>query len=225
MAKRIGESGNRMVPEFATKQSGATAPFCDPSPAFVLVFNPRRWCVLGGKLIPSLHKMALEAGVNRVDVGRDGRILFADARARIEEKGRTLVPFEWGPEGSYLQAVECRPRGGKNTATAHMTVWERAALGDTETYTDEAAYAEWVAGLVESGKLPACPAYLARRMLEKTLTKLREAQARAERGGVGSGAARLRVEALQAEVDVLREAAETKGQPVKGEATTPELGV
>ena len=223
MAKRISESVNRVTPDFATQESGATAPFCDPSPPFVLVFNPRRWLVMDGKLIPSLHKMPLEAGVNRVGVARDGRILFADARARIEEKGRTLVPYAWGPEGSYLQAVTCRPNGGKNTATAHMTVWERAALGDTETYTDEAAYTQWVASLVDEGKLPACPPYFARRMLERARGKLAEAQARAEKGGPGSGSAKLRVDALQAEVDALSKAV-IKGEPVKGKATTPELG-
>ncbi|MCB9763921.1 MAG: hypothetical protein H6739_29390 [Alphaproteobacteria bacterium] len=213
------------MPEFTTKNNGATVPWCPASPMFVYVYNPKRWTVVAGKLIPGLHKMPLERGVNRVDMDKDGRIHFADARAKIEEQGRMQVPYEWGPGGSYLQAVECRPGGGRNTAKAHLSVWEFAVAGDTQTYADEAAYASWAESLVADGKIDPCPPHIARELLDKHVKKLREARARADKGGPGSGEAGLRVEALEAVVDVLRKSAEKKRAPVRGQGLNPDLGV
>ncbi len=230
MAKQIKKASvnagvNRVKAAFTTTDHGHGMPYLDLRPQFVFVFNPRRWTVLAGKLIPALHVMPLESGVNGVLTARDGSIRFATARARIEEQGRTLIPYEWGPDGeSYMQSIRTRPRGGKNEMDTYLTVWEQGGAGDSETYTDDDAYAAWAASLVEDGKVPACPAPLARRMLEQVEQKIARENALVEKGGQGSGAAGIRAKALEGVSKALAAAAKPTGARVSGSAASVDLG-
>ena len=227
MATTLGaaaSSPNRVTADFATTDKGTILPFLDVRPEFVLLYNQRRWMVMHGKLVPSLHVMPLEAGVNGILRDRKGRVRFAKARARLEEAGRILIPYEWGPDGeSYMQVIETRPNGGSNVAKTYISIWETGAPGDNEVYTDDEAYAAWAASLVTSGKVPPCPPQLARRMLEKTQQKLAREEAVAEKGGAGSGAAKLRAHVYRDNCKILTKAASSPRR-VKGKSATTELG-
>ena len=227
MAKQLKKGASsdmqRVTPTFTTTDHGYDTPHLDRMPPFVLVYNPRRWTVLAGRLIPSLHVKPLEAGVNGVAIARDGTIRFATARARIEEQGRTLIPYEWGPGGeSYMQTVRTRPRGGPNEMDTYLSVWETTGPADPDTYTDDDAYSEWAESLVKDGKVRPCPPALARRMQDRAARKLAREEALAEKGGAGSGMAKLRAKALARTVKVLGAAATTK-RTGRGKAAAPSL--
>lgn len=224
MAKIIGggdATPTAFTPAFATQDHGLGHPWVDPAPPFILVYSPQRYMVLAGKVVPSLSRMPLIAGVNRVDVDRDGRIRFAAARARLEEEGRIPIPYEWGPKGdSYLQTVETRPNGSAAIHTAHITVFETCHAGDRDVTPDEKAYAGWLAGLVKAGKLPPCPPHLARRMLEKAQERFEEAEAMSAKHG---GRSTVRAGQLKEHLGPLRKLA-GKGAKVAAAPASLDLG-
>lgn len=227
MASRVtptSPSERSRAPELVSAATGITHPFLDACPPFMLVFTPDRWTIVAGKLIPALHRLPLVAGVNNVEVDKNGRIFAAKLRARLEMEGRTPVPFEWAPDGqSYLQAMETRPGGGPNVAETWITAWETCEAGSSETSTDEAAYADWLLGLVKAGRLPACSPPVIRRMHERAVERLAVAVADAAKLG-GAGKASLRAKALEIEVEVLAaELEKAKGRKVVGRVRTPEL--
>jgi hypothetical protein len=221
-----GAIGRAYQPAFAQHSTGATHPFCEVMPPFVLVHNPIRWTVIAGRLVPGLHKVTLEPGVNRVEMDSKGRVRFAAARTKLNDEGRTLIPYEWGPDGeSYVQVVETRPNGRAAVRETYLYAWETAALGDTRIMVDEDAYAEWAESLVTEGKIAPCPPYVARTLGDRLARRLEEEEARAAKGGEGSGAAKLRARKLRADLEVVQGAVEsTPAKPKRGRATKPSLG-
>jgi len=208
MAQRTEPStpsaGKRRAPEMATQVAGSTHPAIDEYAPFYLVFHPDRWVVINGRLVPSLQKLPLMAGVNGIDVEKGGRIRFAAARTRLEEEGRRVVPWEWAPDGeSYLQCLDTRPGGGKEIKETWISVFETANIGARETSPNEDEYAEWLEGLVKSGRLPACPIDTARRMLDKARERWQKSLAEANKNG-GAGPAAIRAEMIKAEVEALQ---------------------
>lgn len=233
MAERTIEKSpateRRRVPDMATHQAGASHPYIEATPMFLWTFHGERWMVLDGRLVPSLQKVPLIAGVNGMEVDKDKRIRFAACRARLEDQGRIEVRYEWAPDGvSYLQCVDTRPDAGKTVLEAWISVFESAHVGATETSCDEEAFAEWLEDLVKAGRLPACPHDTARRMLERATSRYQRARAEAAKLG-GHGNASVRAKALEAEVKTLeayvkvgkatRAAAKAKANPKLDDAS------
>lgn len=207
----------RRTPDMATDATGARHPFIDPTPAFYWTFHSERWSVIAGRLIPALSKLPLVDGVNMVSVSKDGAVRFAATRAKLEEEGRTLVPWAWAPDGvSYLRCLDTRPEGGKQVVEAWISVWESADVGGRETTSDEEGYAKWVESLVTSGKLPACTVNVARRLRDRARGRWEKAKADAAKLD-GHGAAAIRAKALGLELDVLDQYLEG----LKGEKAEP----
>lgn len=212
MAKRTNQAQTNQpvsaasVVEFETEVGGSELPTIDPTPKFVFTHHPDRWIILDGKLVPALSRFALVSGVNRVTEGVDGRVGFADARAKLEKENRRVVPQEWGPldagngRKTYVQAVQTQ-----SGATAYLSAWESWSPGSSTTWTDVPAYAEWLASIVGDGKLPPCSLKVAREMLGLALGRLSKAEAVAS--GLAKGqavAAKERVAQLTVEAEVLR---------------------
>lgn len=215
------------TPQFATRSNGMEHPFLDVSPPYVLTFHIQRWMVHAGRLVPSLQKVTLSPGVNGVSVNREGKINFADARSRLETEGRIVVPYEWGPGGTYLLPIDTRPNGGKDVVETWISCWEEATVGSTETYPNTDGYAEWLASLVTDGKLPACPVSVASRMLDVARERLEKARSDSAKNG-GAGKSSIRAKAIAQEVEVLEaylEAAkDARGKPVAPKsARNPEV--
>lgn len=215
----------RRAPEMATRATGIAHPFLDVTPAFYLTFHPSRWTIIAGQLVPGLQKFPLAAGVNNVEISKDGRVHFAAARAKLETEGRTVIPWEWAPDGvSYLECVDTRPGGGRDVLETWISVFETADPGRSETSPDEDAYAGWLTGLVKAGKLPACSLAVARQMLDRASERLGTAQAEAAKLG-GHGRAGIRAKALEIEVAVLDKYVRgVKAEVVKAKARrTPQV--
>lgn len=210
------------VPDFATTVRGSTLPALDPQPPFVLTYSSRRWTIIDGRLVPALGRFPLVAGVNNVSVGRDGRIHFAAARARLEERNKRMVPMEWAPNGtSYVRKVQTRPAGRRDSMDTYITVFERVLPGDPNTYSNAAAYADWLAGLVDSGKLPPCPPDLVMAMLDRARAEFTETQALADKHK-GEGSLLVALDACKRKVAALEAAAKNLPE-VDGESVVPEM--
>lgn len=226
MAKKLNKgtaTGGRqnVAPDFAVKDTGGY-PHIEQTPQFVLIYNPKRWTIMDGRLVPQLHHFPLEAGVNGVEFTKDGSIRFSRAKAQKEEQDRKVIPHGWGPNGEpYQSAVETRPPGTKEVVVSYIPVWAEAHEGSTDLYTDTSAYADWLESLVTEGKVSPCPIYLAKKLLEGRVKSLREAEIGAQKGQV---AASLRAEALQTDVQVLQTyVGDTKGKKVTTKKTAPKL--
>lgn len=194
----------RRTPVMATDATGAIHPYLEVLPPYYLAFDPERWTVIAGSLVPALQHIPLVTGVNRVEVQpKTGAVRFAACRARLEEEGRTLIPWAWAPDGeSYLQCIDTRPNGSKEVQETWISVFESVDVAGRETTPDEEAYAAWLTSLVDSGKLPPCSANVAKKMLSSASERLEKAKAEAAKLS-GHGGASIRARALQAEVDAL----------------------
>lgn len=221
MAKRTDTSTAEKprTPSMATVARGIAHPFLDVSPPFLLVFHPERWMVFGGKLVPSLQRVPLADGVNNVTVAQGGHIRLAALRAKLEEEGRTVIPYTWAPDGeSYLQCIDTRPGGSRDIVETWISVFEEARAGATDVTPDEETYRDWLADLVQSGRLPHCALGVAQRMLERVLERLEKARGDAARLD-GHGLPAIRAKALEAERVALEAYIQaTKGERVKAKA-------
>jgi len=211
-------SPSTFVPEFETKVDGGY-PRIDVVKPYFLVFDPQRWTVMDGHVVPQLIRAPLEPGVNGFEL-REGKIRRAKWAERQEEQNRKVIPFDWAPDGnSYLQEVETRTNSG--VKKTYISAWETAYVGDTETTTDTPAYVEWLRGLIAAGKLPACPPHILKRMVDKLSAALVEANVTQQKKASAEGARR--IEALTASLEAARAAHENRprGPAVKGSAATP----
>jgi hypothetical protein len=214
-----------VAPKFATVDHGHDKPRIPFSPMFMLVFVPTRWMIMEGKLVPQLTKVPLDPGSNLVEGTKDG-IRASRLSARMAEEGRKRIPFEWAPDGeSYIQVVETRV--GQSDVETYVSVFEEVYAGDSETHPDTMAYAAWLEDLVKSKKLPPCPPFQVRRMMEQEEARLLVAEASVKAHDTGPN--RAAAEAHQANLKTLK-AAWTKvnpkaagKKPVAKKAATPKI--
>lgn len=201
-----------ITPEFATVDHGHGYPRIDLTPPFVYVFSPNRWDVIDGRLVPLLGKQQLARGANRIDQDKAGRWKLADWHAKLEREGRMRIPFSWAPDGeSYLVEVDSKPDGLAEAGVAVISCFESVYPGDDQSYGDVTAYADWLASLVTSGKLPPCPTQIVRRKLDAAQSK--QASLQHLMNGKPSGATARKLEAVTRVVECLeRELADRQGQ-------------
>lgn len=200
LAAKKDTAGTAYTPEFTTQDNGHGYPRIPVEPPFLYIYDPARWMVLSGRLVPRLIQAALVEGVNCVQRSKDGRWKLSMLRAKVEEQGRTVLPFDWAPDGqSYIQQVETRH--GLDVVPTHISCFSSAHAGDATVYGDSDAYSEWLASLVDSGRLPACPPHRAKVMLEDTRARLLDAESIAAKHPSAARAAK--VDSLRAEIAAL----------------------
>ena len=131
------------LPQIAgqTKQQEARAQIPPNSP-FYYAWHPRRWHVMGDKVVPQLRPIKLRPGTNGCDVTRGGLPVPMIAVAAAEMSGWTIIPWDVDGEGtSYLYQVQ--------------GVWldrsERLYPGAIQSDTDTPRYTAWVRSLVDRG--------------------------------------------------------------------------
>lgn len=234
MAERTASpESKRRVPELSSQPTGATHPSIPVFPPFQYVFVPNRYTVVAGLLIPQLSMLRMAPGVNGVEAERtergDTRYRVARARTRLEQSGQMAIPYDWAPDGvSYIQSVDTRPSNDSTIRETWISVFESVAIGATEATPDEEAYAEWVSGLVKSGRLPACPPDVARKLLEIYSERHQRQLSTASKTG-GAGLAAIRADQIGAVVATLREIVEghadaKKAQKAATKRRAPDVG-
>ena len=195
MAKAIKKT---IAPSFATVDHGHDMPRIPESPIFMLVFIPGRWQVMAGQLVPLLSTLPLVPGVNLIEGNNAGGIRASRLTARLAEEGRIRIPFEWAPDGvSYVQAVDTRL--GSREAVAYVSVFEEVYAGDSRTHADSEAYADWMSGLINSGKLPQCPPFKVRDMMKQEEARAAVAESSMKKNPTGPNRRAFEVHTANAE--------------------------
>jgi hypothetical protein len=182
--------------------------------------------IMEGALVPQLSKIPLEPGTNLIEGTKNGGIRAARLSARLAEEGRIRIPFDWAPDGvSYVQEVQTRI--GLSEMTSYVSVFAEVYPGDSRTHPDSVAYVEWLTSLIASGKLPSCPPFHVRRMMDKEEGRLLVAEASVK--AHDSGPNRAALEAHTANLAALKVAWATVNpratgrKPVSKKPATPKL--
>lgn len=169
-----GPSRKAFTPEMAQASYGHEYPRVPVTPPFLYVYNPQRWALIDGRVLPSLHKVPLMRGLNGV-TKQGGRWRLARLRDKLESQGRTMIPWEWGPDGeSYVAAVDTRDRHG-NILTTYVSAFSETYAGSSVLGADVKAYADWIEALITDGRLPKPQPYIVERLLTSKRAALSDA--------------------------------------------------
>lgn len=169
--------GSAFVPDDAVAKRGGPPPTnLVASAPFLLVFDPSRWTMIEGRVIPNFKKMPLISGVggctatrNRVtgqeNAVRSGaaRTDLAEANCIIIEAG--MVPEHMLPPGapqSYLWSPAGRP-------DVTLTIFERCFPGQDYIRPDMPRYLEWIEWLQAEGVIPQAPNHILTGLLERRI--------------------------------------------------------
>lgn len=167
--------GSSFVPNDAVAKRGGPPPTkVGASPPFLLVFDPSRWTMLNGRVVPNFKKMPLVSGVggctatrNRVtgeeNAVRSGaaRTDLAEANCIVIEAG--MVPTHMLPPGAaqtYLWSPEGRP-------DVTLTIFERVFPGQDYVRPVMDKYLEWIEWLQVEGIIPTPPSHILTGLLER----------------------------------------------------------
>lgn len=139
------------LPQFGEAER-ANHPRLTPRPPFLLTYHPERWTVMHGHVVPLFGTLKLQAGVNRIKVGRDGRFSKLEAQAALEEQGWTVIPPDVdGPGTSYIQQA---------APGIFVSRWERTFPGSAHVEVDELGYAKWCRSLIDRNVIPRPQTYV-----------------------------------------------------------------
>ena len=135
-----------------TEVAAAPAIHVPATQRFLYLCRPDRCVIMHGRVLPALVKLIVEPGVNLVDARGNPSPAIEERRRR----GWTLIPEDIaGPGTSYL-ALRTNANGQAVWLDQHAIVHHGSALiGDGSV-----AYAEWLGGLVDDGKLDPPLAYV-----------------------------------------------------------------
>ena len=139
----------------------------EPRPGFVFLFHPERWFVSHGLVVPQLKRLVLQNALNGVRQGENGRFSITTALADQQKRGwRALDPLVDGKASYVYRAAE----------GIYLSRWETAHAGSSTVTGDGKGYAEWLRGLVTSGKLPPPAPYVLEQLKDRLLGRTRRLQ-------------------------------------------------
>ena len=116
-----------------------------PSANFLFCYNPMRWQIMGDEVLPCLHQLRKEPGVEHVGPKNGGDM--APAIAAKLAKGWRIIPHDVIP-GGYV-----RQFAGRN-GLIHLTKWETPRQLNVrvfKTQTDQDGYRAFLRDLIEHG--------------------------------------------------------------------------
>lgn len=207
------------VPETATVDHGHEYPRIPRCPPFLLAYNPVRWTVLEGQVVPQLHHVPLQDGVNGVTRDRNGAWRLAKLKDKLEQQGRTLIPWESGPDGSYVAVVETRLDSGQVVDT-HVGAFTETFAGSSDLRADLPGYVAWLQQLMKDGVIPSPAPYVIERLLNEYKQEQRTASVEAKRHETAANLQRL--ESLERDIKALEKLVQTAPRtPVAKRAAAP----
>lgn len=173
IARNEGAPGEAFVPiEGSVSRSGLRAPKTDANEPFLLVYDPNRYTVMDGHVVPALKRIVFISGVNGASANydREGRVTsvsIGSSRAMQEERGNTIIPLTAiAPSQHHLHGNAGKSYLWKPAGTGtHLTIWEQAYAGAKRTTTDVAAYVAWFDYLTASGIIPGPQVHVLRELL------------------------------------------------------------
>lgn len=216
--------GTSFIPDIGVSSKAAAVTRVDACPQFQLAFHPKRWMVMGGRVLPSFYKMPLISGLDGVDariINGATKLVTALARQSREERGWTLIPFDAVPPGhgtSYLYS----PKGRRDVT---LLIYEVCYPDSAQIDVDVDRYIEFCDHLLATNVITPCPAYTLRAMLESESAAAARLAIQADKDSAfAPDAKRLagNVEVIKAAL-VARESELRKAAPVEREAATPDV--
>lgn len=148
---------------------GPPPPKIDPSPPFWFVYDPNRWGVVGGQVIPLLYRLTARKGSRGMGEDANGKIIASGAFANVEERGHRPIP--WDVDGRGTRYIRKIPGGG------WITQWETVFPGSASVRVAEEAYARWVRALCEreAAGLELPPVYILEDLIERISDRIARA--------------------------------------------------
>lgn len=176
--EEVAQGGTFLPHEGSTSRQGPPPTDVDSCDPFMFVYDPRRYTVMSGKVIPQFKSLKMTPGVNGVDEVRDRRtgeriaVKTGMARSQVEDRNQRIIPFDAIPpsqhhlHGNGGKSYLWRPAGRPDV---HLSIWTRVFPGSKEIEVDEQAYIAWVEWLVETGIIPPPPAHVLRKLLSQRI--------------------------------------------------------
>lgn len=139
----------------------------EPRPGFVFLFHPERWFVSHGLVVPQLKRLVLQNALNGVRQGENGRFSISTALADQAKRGwQALDPLVDGKASYVYRAAE----------GVYLSRWETAHAGSSTVTGDGKGYAEWLRGLVDTGKIPRPAPYVLEQLRDRLEGRARRLQ-------------------------------------------------
>ena len=162
-------AGSTVMPVLGSvARTAARPPKLGANDPFMLIYDPTRYTVMDGHVVPAFKQLALTPGVNGVDVVKDRRtglptgVSIGMATAMAQDRGHIPIQFDWIPEplqrlcrGGVVSYI-WRPEG----TDAHLSIFTRCFAGSKKIVADVPAYVAWIDWLVSSDKIPAPPTHV-----------------------------------------------------------------
>lgn len=150
-------------------RQGPPPPKVDPSPPFWFVYDPNRWGVVGGQVVPLLYRLTARKGSRGMGEDANGKIIASGAFANVEERGHRVIM--WDVDGRGTRYIRKIPTGG------WITKWETVFPGSASVRVDEEGYARWVRSLCEreAAGLELPPVYILEDLIERISDRIARA--------------------------------------------------
>ena len=152
----------RALPFLGMGNDGAAPVLARPTPPVLLAFSPVRWDVYTvdgeARVLPALRTIRPRPGTNGITQRRNGKIDLSGLRENLAEAGWTLLdPRNYNRPSAIV-------------ADSWVPAWAQE-LEDGTVIEDPAAYASYVAGLVDRGVVRG-PSPIDRKRLDAKLRQL-----------------------------------------------------
>lgn len=160
---RPGEANSEEAPPpFLESPEGPapTFPTVERQWPFLYVFDPNRWDVIGGAVVPQLYKLKGSPGANGVQRTADGQVSTSLASQDIHIRGHLIIRADVdGPRTSYLRRWQVgytkdRKTGRVDPLYSWHSKWETLYMGSPNITTDTDGYVRWLLALIERRVLP-----------------------------------------------------------------------
>ena len=192
---------------------------------FMLKHHPKRWTVMGGKVIPAFGRLKFIPGVNgcNVSIDRAGVETVQPGQARLaaEEAGWIMIPFASTPPTHGLTSYLWKPSGRPDLC---LLRYERVYTDSDTIECDEVRYLEFCQYQIDSGVIKPPAPHVLRRMRDDLQQRFEAASDKAATvPSYKSVAARLAkdVAAIEAE---LAKRTETARPVADGDTYSPDGG-
>lgn len=161
---------NGMSPPAPPQRKVAAAmPRLEPSPNFLYKHHPEQWCVLEGRLVPSLGKLILRPGTSRVASNGDP----SDAITEATRRGWTVIDRDVDGEGTnYVKAHRVKAKYDHNEPDyvaekcVHLDQFAKVFPNSNIIRSGGEEYSKWAASLVDRGIIAPCPSHVIERLIE-----------------------------------------------------------
>lgn len=222
--KEMAEGGAFVPVDGPANRGGSPPTKVDACPPFLVVHNPMRWTVLGGRVVPQFGRLPLVGGLNGCDETRNKvtgalvRVNSAYARGDLQDRGKVIIPPDAIPDShvrpGWAKSYLWNPKGRPDV---NLLIYTKCFPGTAEVEIDEVRYLEWVDWLIETKVIEPAPTHVLRRMRAK---KQSERDALADRAQTVPSLKKLvtlaeaEIEAIDAEIGRRTPKAEEQGESV-----------